>query len=609
VTGTRCCRVQPDLLAVERAFDYSVPDGLAPDIEVGTIVRIPLHGRRVRGWVVADPVTPTAARARVLLPITGVASAGPPAEVVALCEWVAWRWAGPLVPVLRAASPPTLVAGTVPPAEIGVYDARPGPDPDAADLVAQARARTRAVIAWPPRRPREPLAHALLADEGSTIVVAPDPSRTHALVEQLADSGREVVMLHAGLPARERSAAWDRARGGACIVVGGRTAVLAPVPDLAALIVIDEGDDRLTEQRVPTWNAREIALERADRVGARVTLVGAAPSLTAVERAGAPLRLSGGAERSGWPRIEAVDPRDEPRRAGLVTDRLVQALRIAVANHGRAVCVLNRRGRARLLACTRCGELARCDECGAAMADADGQLVCALGDAPRARTCVHCGSARLRVLQPGVSHVRTEVAGLLPRVTVAEVDAGTDAVPAASIAVGTEAVLHRLPTDERRPVLLVAFLDFDQELLALRYQAAEQALGLLARAARLLTTGAGRLLVQTRIPDHEVIRAARSGDPTLVTAAERPRRARAGLPPFGGLAELTGGQGSVSSACATLGQLPGLRVLGPLALGGTTRALVQAPTPERLADAISDADLAPARAQGRLRVAVDPPRV
>ena len=101
----RICRVAPDLTAVERVFDYVVPDALASLVRVGTIVRVPLHGRRVRGWVVADDVTLRDADER-LLELLAVASDGPPAGVVDLAGWIAWRWSGPRIAVLRSASAP-----------------------------------------------------------------------------------------------------------------------------------------------------------------------------------------------------------------------------------------------------------------------------------------------------------------------------------------------------------------------------------------------------------------------------------------------------------------------------------------------------------------------
>ena len=103
----RICRVAPDVTAVERVFDYLVPDALAPLLRVGAIVRVPLHGRRVRGWVVADRVTPDTEER--LLEVLAVASQGPPAGVVALAGWIAWRWSGPRVAVLRSASAPNRV--------------------------------------------------------------------------------------------------------------------------------------------------------------------------------------------------------------------------------------------------------------------------------------------------------------------------------------------------------------------------------------------------------------------------------------------------------------------------------------------------------------------
>src|SRR5258705_14021789 len=101
----RVCRVAPDVTAVERVFDYLVPDPLAPLVRVGAIVRVPLHGRRVRGWVVADDVTPRT-RERLLELLAG-ASDRPTPDGVALTDWNAWRGGGPRLAGPGSASPPT----------------------------------------------------------------------------------------------------------------------------------------------------------------------------------------------------------------------------------------------------------------------------------------------------------------------------------------------------------------------------------------------------------------------------------------------------------------------------------------------------------------------
>ena len=116
---------------------------------------------------------------------------------------------------------------------------------------------------------------------------------------------------------------------------------------------------------------------------------------------------------------------------------------------------------------------------------------------------------------------REELAALFPRLRVLDVDAATAEVGDADILIGTEAVLHRPEIRRRRPTL-VAFLDLDQELLAPRYRAAAQAHWLTTRGAQLLAgrpRDETRLVVQTRQPDHEVVRALVTGRPALVAEA------------------------------------------------------------------------------------------
>ena len=197
-------------------------------------------------------------------------------------------------------------------------------------------------------------------------------------------------------------------------------------------------------------------------------------------------------EVGGWPRVQVVDRREEPPGSGLLSEALATALHHA---GGLAVCVLNRRGRFRLLVCASCQHLLRWDR-----------------PDERPLVCPECGATKLRVLRSGVTRVREELEALVPSARVAEVDTATAEVPDADILIGTEAVLHRAAVRRRRPAL-VAYLDLDQELLAPRYRAAAQAHWLLTRGAQLLSARPRReslLLLQTRIPDHVVVQALRA---------------------------------------------------------------------------------------------------
>ena len=622
---TRVCRVVPDVVAVTRAFDYSVPQEHHEHVRVGAIVRVALHGRRVRGWVVADDVESEVDTA-TLRPILAVTSVGPPESVVALTAWAAHRYSGSRVALLRSASPSNHVRpGTIGllPDSAAVPDAWPDATSDtereAVALAARGRDAACAALRWPPLLDRRLLVAQLLARDGSNLVIVSDASRGRSLVEWLRRGGARAVFMHSGLPAAERTRAWALAAAGRIVVVGGRIAAWAPVPDLQCAIVVDDSDAALQEERTPTWHARELLAERSRRAGARFAVVSAAPSVEAEVLAGTVHAPQGAVEAAGWPRVEVVDRGNEPPSVGLLSERLARALRDARDAGSPAVCVLNRRGRVRLFACETCRRLVRWDREGAPVYDKPSDAPVEIGSVPVARpdVCPHCGGTRLRVLRSGITRVREELAALLPGVSVVEVEAGTAEIPdlrSGGVLVGTEAVLQRVEVRRQRPVL-VAFLDFDQELLAPRSRAAEQALWLVVRAARLVAghdRSQTRVLLQTRLADHEVVRAAVTGDPTLVAEGERARRRALGFPPFGGLAEISGSAAAVDAAVAVLSaggvDASGVSVLGPDHKGETARALVRGPGPDAVADALAAAVPA-ARALGRIHVEVDPTRI
>jgi primosomal protein N' (replication factor Y) len=213
--------------------------------------------------------------------------------------------------------------------------------------------------------------------------------------------------------------------------------------------------------------------------------------------------------------------------------------------------------------------------------------------------CEACGATTMKSLRVGVSRAREELEALVGE-PVAEVTAtapaGRDAATA-RVVVGTEAVLHQLGGG----VGTVAFLDFDQELLAPRYRAAEQALALLVRGARLLgpRAGGGRLVLQTRLPRHPVVLAALQADPARVSADERPRREQLALPPATAVAAVSGpvAQEFIEAFGAPLG----VDVLGP----ADGRWLLRAADHRTLCDALA----ATRRPPGRVRVEVDPLRI
>jgi len=574
--------VVPDVTGLDKQFDYIVTDALRDQVQVGSMVRVPLHGRRVGGWVVRiGPPDPSVDVAR-LLPIAAWSGYGPSADVIELASWAAHRWAaGRLRPLLATASPRTMVralAGR----SIG------------ADQVAAERATTEVRLGRLLAdgggvlrvSPADDLAE-VLADvvlPGPVLAVHPSIGGARQIAERLRRSGRSVALLPAD---------WARAAAGSTeFVVGGRSAVWATVPGLAAVVVLDEHDEALQEERMPTWHARDVAVERARRAGIPCGLVSPCPTVTALHWSGKRwMRPTPDDERAGWPVVEVIDRRDvEPWKRSLLSSELIEAIRDRSL---RVVCVHNVPGRARMLACRQCRSLLRCEHCDAAVVQGDdGALACARCATVRPPVCQVCGSTGLATVRPGVSRLRDELEAAAVRPVVAvTADAPEPAVLAgADVFVGTEAVLHRVADAD-----VVVLLDIDAELLAPRYRAAEQALALAVRAARLLGPRhrGGRLLVQTTMPDHEVIQALVTADPGVVARAEATRRRALALPPFGAMARLSGAGATEFAARLSL---------STAADGDGT--LVRAATWSELAEVLARAE----RPVERLRIEVDPAR-
>jgi primosomal protein N' (replication factor Y) len=583
----RIVRVTPDVPAIHRRFDYSVPPAMAAGVHLGSRVRVDLNGRRVAGWVVEDDVATVAGM--TVKPLAGSSGEGPPPAVVSLAEWAAWRWAGPLSSLLGTASPERIVARPAV-GDPSAITRPPSPGGGSVALVSAALdgATRPSVIRLAPTLDAVLVVLELIHRTGPAGVVVLAPSRVRAahLAARLDEAGMPVALM---------PDAWAQAATGDRVVVGTRSAAWSPLAHLRAAVILDAHDEAYREERAPTWSAVEVTIERGRRDGAPVLLVSSCPPLVLTEGANV-VTTPRPVERRGWPVVEVVDRRGDDPRTGLFSERLVRVVRGALDGpDGRVVCVLNRIGRILLLACRPCGALARCTRCGGAMAQdaAAAGLRCRRCGEVRPGVCAECDSTQLKSLRVGVSRAAEELAALTG-VEAAEVTGASDRglAPTGRLVVGTEAALHRVDRAD-----LVVFLDIDQHLLAPRFAAGEEALALLARAARLVGArpAGGRVLVQTRVPDHEVLAAAVDADPDLVARAEREVRLALGLPPFGALTVLRGPGGAEYAE--------GLRRLGTVTVSSVDadRWIVRAGDHAAMADALA----AVPRPQARLRVEVD----
>ena len=575
---SRVVRVLPDEPAVDREFDYVLTDSViesseCSEVRVGTVVRVDLRGRRVRGWITALDVRPQ--EGLKLREIKKISSYGPPASLVDLANWASGHWLGSRVHFLRTATHDRTV--TAIPA---------GKSPDYTkfttnNLAEEAFNRGGAVVRTPPTSDDVGIAIAAAA-HGRTLILVPTVSRCQRLAVALKRAGVEVALY---------PTEWQDSAAGS-VTIGTRSAAWAPIDPLDAVLVIDEHDQAYQQESAPTWHARDVVLERARRDGARWVITSPTPSLEALT-CGAPLLTPDRrTERGGWPIIELVDLRSEAPTAGSwCSEYLARSLR----SSRRTVCVVNRKGRARFAYCDHCGELARSEETGKALGLDGDRLVHPIDGDDRPAVCSACSSTKFRRVKLGVTGVSEELEHIARR-PVTEVDASTERLPdGADLYVGTEAIFHRLDKAE-----LVAFLDFDQEILAPRYRAVEEAMSLIVHAARLVGAreNGGRILIQTRMPQHPVLQAAINADPGSVARTELEMRKQLRQPPESHWAVISGS--SAAEFVERLGQRDGLEVMN----ANNTRWRVRSNDRELLLETLRNVE----RPTGRLRIEINPLR-
>jgi len=565
---TSVVRVVTDVAAVDRGFDYDLPDALS-HVGVGDRVRLNFNGRSVRAWVsefVNDP-DPTVVRK----PVVKSLGYGPPPALLPILQWASWRWAGPLARFLTAASP-TTIAATLPPC------------PAKVPLEASLRPSTHfAPGVWqvtPTQDPLELILDAYEATrerEGSLLVLVPTESWAQRLRGRLEQRGLAVA---------HGDAQWSRMRAGWPVIVGARGAAFAPTPRLCGAVIVDADDDAYRSEGSPTWDATTVIAERCRRDEAPLwaTAVLPSPSLLHV---GA---LQEQTDQAGWPAIDVVDRRSRDPHDGVLSQPAILAAQRALDGPEpiAVAVILQRLGGGRLYVCKKCGELARCATCGQPEREEGEQLVCPEGHEHRENFCRSCSATNLKRVQSGVTTLARDVAAQLSQ-AVTEVTASSEGVPPTRVVVGTEAVFTRI-----RRCGVVIFVDYDQYLLAPRTEARRQAIDAVAKAARLVGArrdGRGAVVVQTR-RDDEVLEVLRSGDVAPLRHDDMETAEILGLPPFGAMAELSGEGAAEFLASLTT---DGLRVATK---DGVTT--LRASSIETLCDALSRG----VRGNGKLRVAV-----
>jgi primosomal protein N' (replication factor Y) len=433
----------------------------------------------------------------------------------------------------------------------------------------------------------------------SAILLVPEIGLTPAMAADLHQVfGDEVAILHSGLSNAERAEQWHRIkRGEARVVVGTRSAVFAPVSDLALMIVDEEHDSSYKQEETPRYHARDVAVMRAKMADAVVVLGSATPSLesyfNAKKEKYSLLELPDRVERRPLPEVEIIDMRQEFQETGqeqVISRKLAAGIKERLERKEQVMVLLNRRGYAPVALCRACGQHMQCRNCAVAMTHhkREHKMVCHYCGflAPVPKNCGECGSEYVYFLGTGSEKLEELLHGMFPQARIGRLDRDTvrgredfERVLGGlnegelDLLVGTQMIAKG---HDIHGVTLVGVVGADTALGLPDFRAAERTFQLLTQVAGRAGRGSmpGKVVLQTFFPDHYAVQYAAQHNFTGFYDKELQFRSWMHYPPYGALTNVLVRSDKLDEAMQWAGILgrwfektrhEGVRVLGPAA--------------------------------------------
>ncbi|MBK1882332.1 primosomal protein N' [Luteolibacter pohnpeiensis] len=406
-------------------------------------------------------------------------------------------------------------------------------------------------------------------DLGKTVLVlVPEISLTPQTVRRFkarfAAMQQEVAVLHSNLSQGERFDEWHRIRKGiARIVIGARSAVFAPLPDLGLILVDEEHENSYKQDVVPRYHGRDVAVLRAAFEPCAVVLGSATPSLESWHNCESGkyqlVRLNQRADGQSMPLVRVVDMRlgsgKHKGAPAILSDKLRTALEQRLEKGEQSILFLNRRGFARSLQCHACGHVCQCPHCAVALTyhRTDERLICHVCGYQSIvpRKCPECRDPGIAMQGYGTQRVEEVLSKVLPQAKFARIDADTmrrknalrDTLNAfkahkTDVLIGTQMIAKGLHFPN---VTLVGILNADLGLHVPDFRAGERTFQLLTQVAGRAGRGdlAGEVIVQTFTPHSPSIQYARRHDFDGYSEQEMEFRSQFSFPPYAHCAVLT----------------------------------------------------------------------
>ena len=399
---------------------------------------------------------------------------------------------------------------------------------------------------------------ALAAGQGA-IALVPEIALTPQTIERFRGRfGDTVAVLHSHLSDGERHDEWQRiAAGHARVVVGARSALFAPVRPLGLLVVDEEHEPAYKQDETPRYGARDVAVMRGHLAGCAVVLGSATPSLESYHNARAGkyrlVKMTKRVDRRVMPAVRVVDMRVEAEKAGgahLLSQELIEAVRLRLAQGEQTMLFLNRRGYATTVMCPACGFVEICPHCSVKMTyhKTSETMMChvcgSVRPVPARCSNPECRAPNVKMAGVGTQRVEAAVKKIFSHARVARMDSDTTGAKDAhakilgqfrrgdiDILIGTQMIAKGLDFPN---VTLVGVIFADLSLQMPDFRAAERTFQLLTQVAGRAGRGdvPGEVFIQTYAPFHPAVQSARTADFETFFDQEIEFRREMRYPPF-----------------------------------------------------------------------------
>ncbi|NNN12631.1 MAG: hypothetical protein HKL81_02635 [Acidimicrobiaceae bacterium] len=534
-----------DVAALHTPFSYAIPDVMLDSVKVGTKVKVPFGKRIDYGWIVEIRES-NGESDRKLKEITKSVSSGPASDVVELCIAASKLWGCSAAQFLKLASPKVNIRTKLDRGPVGLDQKG----------YQQYTYGERAGVIWEaPNFDEASWVHSLFefhrSSARSIIVVLPNESRVGGLYARLLELGIEALRYPED---------YQKIDGDPRVVLGSRSAIVASVGQLGAILLVDACDPSMRDQRSPYWEAWRLAKLRSDISGCDLMLLGSAPPIDALNKELRQRSLERGRYTSGWSASVSYS-----RLIDLEGDQFkkigeYRSIAAGIAKRSEypldfeMAVIHNQKGFTSQLVCQACSSIQLCEACGSVVhgvAEAGinplrsrveslrskvvvDELYCAKCHATRPVVCMKCASRRIRPRRSGIDRLGPTLEGVLSE-PVASISRETRDHPQSKVVLGTEALLYR-----DLSAAVVVFLDFDDFSFSLTIERAPRATYLYSRASKLVSRSKGLVVIQHSGSGDQIRESLEAKDIRSIYRSELMNRKEVGLAPYRFFAKITG---------------------------------------------------------------------